>query len=183
MTCRAAFAFRAKRVECEIAVSQNGGQKIIEIVRNSARELAERFHFLRTQHLILQLFARGDIHERTDKALRHAGSIADNQRALEQVRVRSVRATKSIFSRPMFTRAAQRLGDARRRARAICGMNFFLPETDVCFCVLGGVAEQAFQALRPGERAASYIPNPNRIICSPRGQRRILSVLKRCSCK
>ena len=49
------FGFCAKRVKSEIAVSENGGEEIIEIVRDSTGELAERFHFLRAQNLILQI--------------------------------------------------------------------------------------------------------------------------------
>ena len=181
--CRAALRFRAERVEREIAVSENGGEEIIEVVRDSARELAERFHFLRTQNLILQLFARRDIHERTDEALRHAGSIADDQCALEQdARKIRPRDETDILPTNVHSSCAMPRRCSPSRARDLRD-EFFPSRSGVRFCVLGGVAEQAFQALRPGERAASYIPNPNRIICSPRGQRKILSVLKRCSCK
>src|SRR5205807_2007445 len=53
-------------VQKQIAITENGGQEIIEIVRDAAGQLAERFHFLRAAKLVLQLFARSDVHERTD---------------------------------------------------------------------------------------------------------------------
>src|SRR5204863_10145669 len=56
-------------VQKQIAVTENGGEKIVEIVGDPGGKLAERFHFLRAAELILQLFAGGDIHERTDQTL------------------------------------------------------------------------------------------------------------------
>ena len=53
----------------EIAITEDGGKKIIEVMRDAAGELAERFHFLRTTKLVLKLFARSDVHQRTDNAL------------------------------------------------------------------------------------------------------------------
>jgi hypothetical protein len=50
-------------------------------VRDTTGELSKRLHFLRTDDLILQLFARGNIHERADKAERLALTIANDRRA------------------------------------------------------------------------------------------------------
>ena len=61
-------AFHPDVVEQQIAVAEDRGQEIIEVVRDAAGQLAERFHLLRTQHLILQLLALGDVHERADKS-------------------------------------------------------------------------------------------------------------------
>ena len=60
----------------KIAVAEDGREEIVEIVRDAAGELAERFHFLGAAELILQLFARGDVHERADEASRLAGCVA-----------------------------------------------------------------------------------------------------------
>src|SRR3954463_16067734 len=72
------FTFRTDEIESEIAVTQDRGQKIIEVVRRTACELAEGVHFLRTQQLILQLFARSNVHERADELLRRSRGIADD---------------------------------------------------------------------------------------------------------
>src|SRR5436309_3178718 len=50
-------------VEEQIAVTENRGEKIIEIMGDAAGQLPECFHFLRAAELVLELFARGDIHE------------------------------------------------------------------------------------------------------------------------
>ena len=41
------------------------------------------------------------------------------------------------------------------------------------------VTEQTFEALRPGERAAFYIPIPNRIIRSPGSKRKMFRAFRR----
>ena len=79
------LAFRFQFVEQEITVTKNGGEKIIEVVRDAAGELAKRFHFLRTHELVLELFTRRDVHERTHQLHRTAERIADDARALEQI--------------------------------------------------------------------------------------------------
>ena len=66
------LAFHPEFVQKQIAVAEDGGEKIIEVVRDAAGQLAERFHLLRTEDLILQLLARGDVHERADETHRCA---------------------------------------------------------------------------------------------------------------
>src|SRR5260370_39897872 len=56
-------------VQKQIAITENGGEKIVEIVGEPGGKLAERFHFLRAAELSLQLFAGVDIHERNDLTL------------------------------------------------------------------------------------------------------------------
>ena len=70
-------------IEQQVAVAENGGEKIIEVVRHPAGELSECFHFLRTAELILHLLARGDVHERTHEAHRGLVVVAHDQRALK----------------------------------------------------------------------------------------------------
>src|SRR4051794_24664873 len=72
------FSLHLQLVEEEIAVAENGGEKIIEVVGNAAGELAERFHLLRANELVLKLFARRDVHQRTDELQRPAERIADD---------------------------------------------------------------------------------------------------------
>src|SRR2546425_11196973 len=58
-------------------------------------------------------------------------------------------------------------------------MDLLLPKTNDVGRRRGSVTEQVFQTLRPGEHAGFYIPIPNRIIRSPRDQRKIFRALKR----
>ncbi len=172
-------AFHPELVEQQIAIAEDCRKKIIEVVRDAARELAKRFHLLRADELILQLFARGHVHERSDEADGRAGGIADDQRALEQVEVGPVEVPKAVFSRPMIARGGKSIADAEGGPRPILRMNLFLPETDVPACAGIIVSEQSFEALRPGKRAAFYIPNPNSIIRSPGNDRKIFRALNR----
>src|SRR6266513_574961 len=77
-------------LEQQIAVTENGGEKIIEIMRDAAGQLPECFHFLRTAELVLELFARSDIHERTDKTLGRAVGRPQNQGAFEHINISSI---------------------------------------------------------------------------------------------
>ena len=61
-------AFHPQLVEKEVAVAEDGGEEIVEVVRHAAGELAERLHLLRANELVLKLFSRGHIHERADEA-------------------------------------------------------------------------------------------------------------------
>src|ERR1700716_714786 len=62
----------------EIAVTENGGEKIIEVVRSSAGQLTEGFHFLGSTKLIVKLFPCRDVHQRSDHANGVAFRIATN---------------------------------------------------------------------------------------------------------
>ncbi len=90
--------FQTEILEEEIAVAENGGEKIIEVMGNTAGQLAECFHLLRTAQLILKLLARGDIHERTDKTDGPAFAIAVDQCAFENVGIFSVGALRNRYS-------------------------------------------------------------------------------------
>src|ERR1700730_11921177 len=52
-------------------------------------------------------------------------------------------------------------------------MNCLLPANDVALR-RGVVSEKRFESLRPGKRAAFYIPIPNCIVCSPGNNRKIV---------
>ena len=166
-------AFHPQLVEKKIAVAENGGEKIIEVVRDAAGELAERFHFLRTNELILELFAGRHVHERADESDRFAIAVADDVRPFEQVEIRAVQMTEPVFPRPLFARVRQGVANARDRARPVLRMNLLLPEADVAGVGRAGVTEQSFEALGPGERAAGYSPNPNSIIRSLGSERKM----------
>ena len=66
------LAFHRALGQEQIAVAENGGEKIIEIVRDAAGQLTERFHALGAADLRLQLLARGHVHHRPDQAHRCA---------------------------------------------------------------------------------------------------------------
>src|SRR5438105_4903320 len=72
------LAFHAELIEKQIAVAKNCRKKIVKIVCNPSRELTKRLHLLRTNELVLQLFSRGHVHERTDEANGLARGIADD---------------------------------------------------------------------------------------------------------
>src|SRR5690242_13395209 len=88
-------------VKKQVAVTENGGEKIVEVVSDSGGKLTKRFHSLGTAKLVLKLFARGHVHQRTDQVRRGAVVIAKNQRALQNVNVGSIRAAKTIFAAPL----------------------------------------------------------------------------------
>ena len=113
-------AFHPELVEKQIAVAEDRGEKIIEVVRDPAGELAKGLHLLRTDELILQLFPRGHVHERTHEADGRAGGIADDQRAFEQVEIGPVeRAESGILQsndRPRPASASRILPAVRARS-------------------------------------------------------------------
>ena len=117
-------AFHGSGAEEEIAVAENGGEEIIEVVRDAAGELAEGFHLLRTDHLIVQLLARGDVHERADQAGGLALRVAFDRGALEDLQIIAVRSLEAVFSAP-----AARRWQAPPEARARCGRD----RRDGCF--------------------------------------------------
>ena len=172
-------AFHPELVEKQIAVAEDRGEKIIEVVRDAAGELTKRFHLLRADELILQLFPRGHIHERPHEANGRARGIADDQRAFEQIPIGTVAVVEPIFARPAVAFRGQRIANAGGRARPILGMNLLLPEADVA--ARGGtvISEQSFETLRPGKRAGFYIPIPNSIIRSPGNDRKMFRAFKR----
>jgi hypothetical protein len=79
----------------------------------------------------------------------------------------------------MIAAAGEGISDAPSRPRTILVMNLLLPEADVA--ARGGtvISEQCFETLRPGKRAASYIPIPNSIIRGPGNDRKMFRALKR----
>ena len=51
----------------QIAIAEDGSEKIIEIMSHSTRQLPKGFHFLRPCQLVLQGFACRHVHERANK--------------------------------------------------------------------------------------------------------------------
>ena len=153
-------AFHAELVEKQVAIAEDRREKIIEVVRDAAGELAKGLHLLRTDELILQLLARGHVHERSHEADGRAGGIADDQRAFEQVEVGPIGVAKAVFSSPMIALSGESVADAAGRPRPILGMNLLLPEADVSAGAGTAVSEQSFETLRPGKRAGSLHSNP-----------------------
>jgi hypothetical protein len=171
--------FHPELVEQQVAVAEDRGEIIIEVVRDPAGELPKRLHFLRTDELILQLFPCGYVHERSHETNGRAGGIADDQRTFEQVQVGPVEVPKAIFASPMIALGGESIANANGGSRSILGMNLLLPEADVP--ARGGAvkSEERFETLRPGKRAASYIPIPNSIIRSPGNDRKMFRALSR----
>ena len=143
-------------------------------MRDAAGELAKRFHLLRTHELVLELFARRDVHERTHQLHRAAERIADDARALEQIEIRAIQVAEAVFARPMIALGSESVADAGSGAGAVLGMKLFLPETDFVGRSGRGIAEERFETLGPGERAGGYSPNPNSIMRSFGSERKML---------
>src|SRR5947209_8668440 len=98
---------------------------------DTARELPKGLEFLRTDELVLELFARGDVHERTDELRRAAEDVANNVGPLEDVEIRAIEMPQTVFSRPMIETAGERFMDRDAGASAILGVQMFLPESDI----------------------------------------------------
>ncbi|HEX4641722.1 MAG TPA: hypothetical protein VH252_10060 [Chthoniobacterales bacterium] len=152
-------------------------------MRDAAGELAERFHFLRTHELILELFARRDVHERADELDRPAVRVANDAGAFEKIEIRSIPVAETIFARPMIALAGKRFANAGAGAGAILGMKLFLPETDIVGGGRRGKTEKRFEALGPGKSAGGYRPNPNSIIRSLGSERKMLRDFSRAARK
>jgi hypothetical protein len=60
----------------EARVAGDGEQDVIEVVRDTPGERAERFDFLRVTQRLLGLLARGYIHRRTNQSLRTSSFVA-----------------------------------------------------------------------------------------------------------
>ncbi len=158
------LAFHSLLRQEQIAVAENGGEKIIEIVRDATGQLSERFHPLGAAGLRLQLATGGHVHQRPDQPDGCAAGVAQDQAALEDVGVGSVGALETVFAFPGFIGAVEGDTQAVLDAGQILGVNVVEPETDLFARGAAGVPEQTLQAARPEERAAAYIPIPNRII-------------------
>ena len=163
----------------EVAVAQDSGQKIIEIMRDAGRQLSERFHFLGATQLVLQLFTRGNIHERTDESGGLSGRVALDDGAFEDLKILSASLLKSIFAAPMLQAIGERCPNAGGHPRAIRRMDVILPKPQVERLAGFGVTEQRLQALWPEERPFDYIPIPNCIVRSPGNDLKIVVALRR----
>ncbi len=148
----------------QIAVAENGGEKIIEIVRHAAGQLPEGLHALRAAGLRLQLAPGRHVHHRPDQPHGRAARVAQDQSALEDVGVVAIRALKPVFALPGFSGVGESAAQAVLDADQIFGVNVSEPEADLLARGATGMPEQAFQTARPDERAGVYIPIPNRII-------------------
>ena len=79
----------------------------------------------------------------------------------------------------MIGAGSEHLTDAGGGSGAVLGMKLFLPETDLVGGSGSSKTEKRFQALRPGERAGGYRPNPKSIIRSLGSERKMLRDFRR----
>ena len=63
-------------LENETAAAENGGEKVVEVVRHATRQPADRLHFLRLPQLLLEGLAIGDVHRHADRADDRAVDVA-----------------------------------------------------------------------------------------------------------
>src|SRR3954464_1622486 len=134
---------------------------------HAACELAKCLHFLGATKLALQFLAGRDVHERADPSSRSSVAIADDDRALEDLKVGSVAPAETVFTAPALLAGSERFLDGGRKARAIGRVDALLPESQVSALKSIVVTEESLEALRPGERSGRYIPIPNCIVRSP----------------
>src|SRR3954471_1865421 len=142
-------------------------------------ELSKRLHLLGTHELVLQLFAGADVHERSDELQCLARPVPDDVGALEQIEIGTVAVAEAVFGGPVIGVGGKRVTSAGGGTSAVLGMKLFLPESDVVRRGGGGVTEQGLEALRPGQFAGSYSPNPNSIIRSLGSERKMLRDFRR----
>src|SRR2546423_1458079 len=64
----------------EIRVARDRGEQVVEVVRDAARELPDRFHALRAPKLFLQQLALADVLHHADRELRLAARIGQGER-------------------------------------------------------------------------------------------------------
>jgi hypothetical protein len=74
-----------KLVMQEIGVAEDDGQEVIEVVRDAARQTAERLHFLGVQVVLLETFGIGEIVSDDDGADELAFPIAQRRRGQADV--------------------------------------------------------------------------------------------------
>ena len=173
------LALHLEFVEEQIAVAEDRGEKIIEIVGDAAGQLTKRLHLLRAHELVLQLFARGHIHEGADETNGRASRVPDDQRAFEQVPIGTVAVAEPIFARPMIAVSRESVADAGGGAGPILRVDLLLPEADALGRGGSVISEERVEALRPVERAGFYIPIPNSIIRSPGNDRKMFRARSR----
>ena len=101
---------RLVRVEQEIGRHHDGGEHVVEIVRDAAGELADRLHLLRLRELRLQLALLGGLDRVDDRRLAVALLLLDRRRR---------RTAPSARPRPRARRRPARCRPARPRPCAI----------------------------------------------------------------
>src|ERR1700674_1638216 len=173
------LALHSEFVEEQIAVAEDRGEKIIEVVGDAAGQLPKCFHLLRAHELVLQLFPRGYIHDGADETNRRARRITNDQRALEQIPIGTIAVAEPVFAGPTIAVSRERVADAGGGADPILRVNLPLPEADAIGRGGNAVSEERFETLRPVERAGFYIPIPNSIIRSPGNDRKMFRARSR----
>src|SRR5688572_20495539 len=136
-------ALHPELVQKKIAVAEDGGQEIVEVMGDAAGELAKRLHFLGTNQLVLELFAGRHVHERADESDCLAIAIANDVRPFKQIEIRPIQVTEPVFSGPLFAVARQGVANAGGRARPVLRMNLLLPKADVAGVGRTGVTEKS----------------------------------------
>ena len=98
--------------EGELRVAGDRGQRVVQVVRDAAREPADRFHLLRLPELILELTAVGHVLHRPDHPPRASLSVAEDVRLLVHPADRAVRTHDAMLD---IVRDAVGDGRAARR--------------------------------------------------------------------
>ena len=93
-------AFDRRLGQEQIAVAENGGEEIIEVVRHAAGELTESFHPLRATDCACNCLR--SVTSITELNRRAMPRLRSDQRALEDVQIVAVRALETVFAGPIL---------------------------------------------------------------------------------
>src|SRR6185437_5429856 len=100
--------------------AEHGGEKIVEVMSDTAGKLADRVHFLGLRELALQLLAVCDVEQAAGEAI-HAVGAGDQHALLEEMLVATVGATPTIFD--SLAALAQTVGGGGDHASTIFRMD------------------------------------------------------------
>ena len=88
-----------QRARQRVEIADHDRQHVVEVVRDAAGELADGFHLLRLEQLLLDAPAVGDVEAAAEDFLRVPVVIADQHRAIEERAMRAVGAHPAILGR------------------------------------------------------------------------------------
>jgi hypothetical protein len=78
------YASRRKFAQCQISISNDGGQEIVEIVRDAAGKPADAFYFLGLEELCFEALLLINLLAQHDFTLRYSGKISEQRDFVSQ---------------------------------------------------------------------------------------------------
>ena len=143
----------------QLAVAQNHGQQIVEVVRHAAGQPSDGFHLLRLLILLLQRAAFGDVQGNADAAHRFAVLAEVDAARAAQPPHRAVGPDRSVLHREIGA-GLHGLPDRLEHGRPIVGMNALDERLEGPAKRSGLQAVLGFEDLGPSEHARWCSPCP-----------------------